>query len=87
MINVIDKETLPGGVYYATSRLSFVCKRKSINGEPLTRREFRVRVKVACFIDELGMQRKRALHFYRTGIVVDEPEIKKNKRVLVDREP
>ena len=86
VINVIDKETLPGGVYYATSRLSFVCKRKSVNSDPPTRREFRVRVKAVCFIDELGMQRKRALHFYQTGTVIDEPKIKKNKRVLVDSE-
>ena len=75
MVNaLINKDELPNGVFYSLSRKSFFA---SPSGSPTTKKEFMIRKRAASALDEIEFQRKRALHYFQTNVVLPTTSLAK----------
>jgi hypothetical protein len=83
--SVIDAPSLPKHITYARSRNSFMVVRHA--EAKLPRKDFHVRAKALCVFDEIEVQRKRALHYHLTGVVLNNPPIPEDaKRARVNND-
>ena len=86
MATIIDKDNLPRHVYYAVSRRSFIVRaigNTDCNTRTPTKggmKQFHVRLRAFDAVAEMELQRKRALHYHKTGEILPEPKLKRARR-------
>jgi hypothetical protein len=69
----IKEMTLPRGVFYAKSLLSFIVKREGID-KKLFRLRSRVLKNDEDIEGEINTQKRRAIHYHATGVVLEVNE-------------